>query len=241
MTVSYRDHLLLPAMLFIFGALIFASSQIDLMVGDYFFDHGFPGKSSFWYDTLIHKGGGKLIFTIAVGTLFFLLASLKIERFKPYRKAACYLLSCLALGTGLVNGLKAVTNVDCPWDLTRYGGLQPYIPLFADKPDLLKHGRCFPGGHSSGAFSLFGLYFLALHYKPQWAGATLAGVMLLGLIFAVGQWARGAHFPSHDFYSAFICWLVALLLAKAFWRQAGAPKPQNTPAPAFTERAQSDA
>lgn len=240
MTVSYRDHLLVPALLFILGALAFASGQIDLVVGDYFFNNGFPGKSSFWADTLIHKGGGKLIFTIAVGTLGFLLASLKIDKFIPHRKAAWYVLACLALGTGLVNGLKAVTNVDCPWDLARYGGIQPYISLFADKPDLLKHGRCFPGGHSSGAFSLFALYFLALRYKPHWAGATLAGVILLGLVFAAGQWARGAHFPSHDFYSAFICWLAALLLAKAFWRERANVLRQPDTAPLFAEQARGD-
>ena len=235
MTVFYRQHLLLPTLLFVLGAFIFASGQLDFIVGDYFYNGiEFSGKSSLWADTLIHKGGGKLIFTIAVGALAFLVVSLKLNPLKPYRPAAWYVLACIALGTGLVNGLKALTNVDCPWDLTRYGGLQPYISLFADKPDWLKAGRCFPGGHSSGAFSLFGLYFLARRYRPDWARVTLLGVTMLGILFAVGQWARGAHFPSHDFYSAYLCWLVALLLDYAFWHSKTQPAPKIESEPPFT-------
>jgi hypothetical protein len=40
-------------------------------------------------------------------------------------------------------------------------------------------------------------------------GALLAA-LALGLTFGFGQWARGAHFVSHDLWSAAICWFVSL-------------------------------
>lgn len=196
-------------------------TALDFIVSDYFYQQQrFIGQGSWWADRLIHKGGGKLIFTVALTSLIIIVASFVIKPLKAYRLAAIYIFSCIALGTGIVNGLKAITNIDCPWDLQRYGGLQPYIDLFSDKADHLKRGRCFPAGHASGAYALFGFYFLARHYRTQYATKVLLAVMALGIIFGVGQWARGAHFPSHDVVSAFICWITALILA---WRFGVSP------------------
>jgi membrane-associated PAP2 superfamily phosphatase len=39
---------------------------------------------------------------------------------------------------------------------------------------------------------------------------ALAGGLLIGTVFALGQQARGAHFLSHDLTSAAIVWYVLL-------------------------------
>ena len=235
MTTSIPDHLppsrpdgrlraqfWIATGIFIIGAILFQVVDIDLAAEDWFYQDGhFIGRGSFWADKLIHKKGGQFIVGIALAALALLAASLKIPRLVPWRRAAVYLLCRLALGSGLVGGLKSVTNVDCPWDLARYGGAKamPYVHIYGDKPDALAQGACFPGGHSSGAFSLFALYFLARQYRPEWSKPALATVLVLGGCWGLGQWARGAHFPSHDFYTAFICWTVAMGLYRLFWKE----------------------
>jgi membrane-associated PAP2 superfamily phosphatase len=114
------------------------------------------------------------------------------------------------LGVGAVGAMKQVTNVDCPWSLTEFGGERPYVSLFADRPDNLQRGRCFPGAHSSSGFALFACYFAALG-RGRWRARLALGVALLvGGGFAAGQEARGAHFLSHDLWSAAIMWFSCL-------------------------------
>jgi membrane-associated PAP2 superfamily phosphatase len=108
--------------------------------------------------------------------------------------------------------LKSVTNVDCPWDLERYGGSRPYVSLFGDRPDELPRARCFPGAHSSSGFALMCFYFLFRDSRRRAAQVALAGGLLAGAVFAFGQQARGAHFLSHDLTSAVLVWYVLLAL-----------------------------
>jgi membrane-associated PAP2 superfamily phosphatase len=45
----------------------------------------------------------------------------------------------------------------------------------------------------------------------------------LGLLFGISQQLRGAHFLSHDVWTAGICWATALLTYLLFWHRASAP------------------
>ncbi|WP_341274603.1 phosphatase PAP2 family protein [Rivibacter subsaxonicus] len=69
-------------------------------------------------------------------------------------------------------------------------------------------GRCFPGGHASGAFAFVGGWFALREHRPTRARAWLIGSLLLGASFSTAQTLRGAHYPSHGLYSAWICWCV---------------------------------
>jgi membrane-associated PAP2 superfamily phosphatase len=84
------------------------------------------------------------------------------------------------------------------------------VHLFAERPNGLPRARCFPGGHSSSGFALFGLYFLCLKRSRRQALAALALAITIGGLFALGQEARGAHFLSHDIWSAAIVWFACL-------------------------------
>lgn len=116
--------------------------------------------------------------------------------------------------TLVVNLLKSVTHRDCPWDLVRYGGLKPYIGFFEQYPDAVDFGQCFPAGHASAGYCWFGLYFFIKHSFYPYKNFGLAFPITLGLIFGLDQQLRGAHFLSHDLWTAFICWAIAVLL---FW------------------------
>lgn len=49
---------------------------------------------------------------------------------------------------------------------------------------------------------------------------TLALPLTLGLVFGIGQQLRGAHFLSHDLWTAWLCWLCASLSDRAFFPSA---------------------
>lgn len=174
-----------------------------------FFDAGreqWLGRGSFWMEDVLHTGGRNLVRLIAFSALVAWLASFRARALAPHRQAWGYLAACFALVPLLVGGLKAITNVDCPWDLAGFGGVRPYVEWFADRPDGLPHAACFPGAHSSSAFALFALFFLWHRSRPGWALGALGFTVLVGVLFSVAQQSRGAHFLSHDVASAMIAW-----------------------------------
>ena len=59
------------------------------------------------------------------------------------------------------------------------------------------------------------------------ARAGLALAVTVGTLFAYAQWSRGAHFFSHDLWSAAICWGATLLLYR--WAFRGRPWPRQPP------------
>jgi membrane-associated PAP2 superfamily phosphatase len=66
-----------------------------------------------------------------------------------------------------------------------------------------------------------GLYFVFRDRRPVTARALLAASFALGTIFGIGQMARGAHFFSHNVWTAAVCWFVALALYLLLLRSQG--------------------
>lgn len=224
-------HALFPLALFAALLLWFEPSDLDLVLSDPFYRAGAGGwvyRESWWAKALLHRGGKLLIVAIATGLLGVLIGSFATSLLRPWRRAALYLLLTIGLGTGGIALAKVAINRHCPWDYQRYGGTVPYTPLFAPAPAAGKVGHCFPAGHASGGFSLLGSYFVYHRRCRRRAGAALVGGLLLGSLFGFGQLARGAHFVSHNIWTAAFCWLVALLLyVFAFrgrlWSEPAAP------------------
>lgn len=217
----WLTHAALPAALLLVLTLITEFTSLDVWLANHFFDfesRQWLGGESWWANELLHKRGRDLIALIAIAALLGLLLSWVSARLRPWRRACAYAVLCILLSTGLVFLGKKYSNVDCPWDLALYNGNRPYVHIFADKPDDIDRGRCFPGGHSSGAFSLMFLYFLLRDRQRRLAFAGLGFAIALGSLYAFGQWTRGAHFLSHDIWSAFIAWFVALGLYRFGFR-----------------------
>lgn len=213
-------------------ALLAEYTPIDRWVLDQFYDPllgTFPARRAFWAQTLLHDGQSALIILVALAALAVLLGSFAAARLRELRRPALYILACVALTTSAVGGLKRVSALDCPWDLDVYGGERAYVHLFAPRPTDADAGRCFPGGHSSGAFSLLALVVLMRRRRSRHAPAALAGVLVLGLSYASLQWLRGAHFPSHDLWSAWIAWTCANALAPVVLGRARAAVAVATP------------
>ena len=200
----------------------------------------FPLADAWWTNQLLHEGGRALVRIIAVGALLVAVAGRAWRRLRPVRGAALYVFVGIALGCGLVNTLKATTNVDCPWSLARYGGDRPYVHVFAHRPDALPRARCFPAGHAAGGYSLLALYFVALALGWRRPRLWLLPGVLTGVVFGVGQWLRGAHFPSHDLWAAAVCWLVAAALYELMLRPRRAAAAAQEAQEAFARTPSSD-
>lgn len=189
----------------------------------------FPLQNNFWTRDVLHHGGRSVMLgVLALIALLWLLA-FRVAKLKPWKRDLGYLLLAILISVLLVNVGKRISNVDCPWDLEPFGGTRPHISLFAAKPADIPPGRCFPGGHSSGGFALFALYFVARRRKWKYPALSLAPGLLIGGTFSVAQWMRGAHFPSHDLTTAWLCWIIALLCSQLLFGMARPNKSTRSP------------
>lgn len=215
----YLLHAWLP--LLVFAALTLTSLGMDLdrRLADLLYGlegHRWQLRHAFVTDTLIHETGRAVSVLAWIGALVAWIASCMRERWAHLRWPLGYLLVATALAAILVAWFKSWSNMDCPWDLVRYGGSRPYVSLFGMRPVGLSRGACFPAGHASSGYAWLSLYFFLWTVKPgmRWLG-LLAGLGL-GLLFGVSQQLRGAHFLSHDLWSLGICWASALSVHLAF-------------------------
>ncbi len=209
----YVRALAAPLAVFLVAALVLAITDIDITVArEIFFDssqQAWRGADSWIANDMLHTGGRWLIRGIIAMSLLIGLGT--FAGMAPHwRRAAGFFALSAVLTVGITGWLKAVTNVDCPWDLTLFGGQYPYVPLFGDRPDDLRYGRCFPAAHASSGYVLLALYFAIRERSSRLARAGLALGIIVGLVFGVAQQSRGAHFLSHDLWSAMIAWIVAL-------------------------------
>lgn len=235
----WRTHALLPGLGFALVLGLIAVFHLDRTIAHaLYFDavtkHWLgSGEGTWWARDVIHTGGRSLVRLVAAVSLVAWAATFFSERLRPWRRRAGFAFLAMALSIGIVGGLKTVTNVDCPWDLAEFGGNRPYVTLFADRPDSLPHAQCFPGSHAASGFALLFGYFLLRDRNRRRAAWALAGAIVVGVIFSIGQEARGAHFISHDLTAAGLVWFTQLLL----YVRILAPRASSSPASLQSEGA----
>ena len=136
----------------------------------------------------------------------------------PHRLQLAVTTLCAAFS---VSAIKALSVTSCPWDLHAFGGVARYASHWNSLPDG-GSGHCFPAGHASTGFAFIGGYFAFRQAAPRTARWWLIGSLVAGLLFGLVQQLRGAHFMSHVFWTAFVCWAVALVIdaAAGHWRLA---------------------
>ncbi|WP_179570759.1 MULTISPECIES: phosphatase PAP2 family protein [unclassified Xanthomonas] len=235
----YLSHALLPL-----AATLLASTVLMGLGGDFWFaDLLYRWEGGHWAlknaaltRSLIHHDG-KLLSTVAwVATAALAAWAWRRADGQRYRLPLLYLALAVALSTGVVSLLKSLTHMDCPWDLSRYGGRLPYIGLFEARPAGMPHAACFPAGHSSAGYAWVALYFVALALKPAWRWPALAVGLGAGLLFGFGQQLRGAHFLSHDLWTLSLSWCVALGLYRVLlWRPQVSARSMHLPLPVVKE------
>ncbi|MEO8313174.1 MAG: phosphatase PAP2 family protein [Pseudomonadota bacterium] len=187
-----------------FANFWFYDSQLKQWIG--------KGAGEWWSQELLHKGGQRLVRATVVLTVTVWCLTFVNTRLRPLRFQAAYVLIAMLASIALVGVLKAISNVDCPWDLAAFGGSRPHIGIFQDRPDSLPRAQCFPGAHSSSGFAFMSFYFAMFHSAGRLKYFALLLGISIGFVFAFGQESRGAHFLSHDLTGALLVWTTILLL-----------------------------
>jgi len=181
---------------------------------------GFAWRDAWWTSRLLHDGGRLLGWT--------LLAGLVINIWRPWwsgpsrRERVGWVLITLACLV-LVPALKRISATSCPWDLQVFGGVASYVSHWQFGVADGGPGHCFPSGHAVAAFAFLSGWFALRAHAPRAARAWLLGVLVLGVLFGTAQLLRGAHYPSHTMWSAWICWTACAVLNAWFNRPALSP------------------
>lgn len=195
-------------------AWLVSSSDLDRITSDFFYDAsraGFPAHDNFVLELLGHRIAKAAIWIVALGLLGTAIGARRVLHRSDERNAPWVALAAMALGPAIVYLLKQTTGHHCPWDLTRYGGFAEYSPHWF--VTAANAGHCFPSGHASAGYSLIALSFLghALH-RPRLAQHGLIAAIVVGTAFSLVRVAQGAHFVSHNLWSAAIDWSAAAIV-----------------------------
>ena len=208
-----RDQLLVAVLLatIAWGA---DSSGLDQLLANAAYDpvlQAFPARGSNLLQLVGHRLAKSAVWIVWCLLLATSIASLRVAALARWRHVLWATTAAMAAGPAVVTLLKLVTAQRCPWDLVEFGGHAAFRSGWL--VSRAEAGRCFPGGHAAGGFSLVSIYFagVALAAARLRAAGLLAGVGA-GVAFSAVRMVQGAHFLSHNLWSAFVVWTVAALI-----------------------------
>lgn len=193
--------------------LLFEPSRLDFAISGLFFvqGQGFIGRHNSFLEDVLHDRAKQLVIVIGALAIVGFVLSLLPTRLRPLRRTLGYLVLAMGLSTSFVTPLKKVSQMHCPWSLEQYGGVENFSPLLGPRAEPVdKPGNCWPGGHAAAGFALFALFFALRNTHPRSAKAALIAAMTLGVVFSLVRIAQGAHFLSHNLWTASLCWLISL-------------------------------
>lgn len=198
---------------------VYPHTQLDFTLIAPYFDaqqHGFPLKRDWFIETVMHLWFKYIVVAISLVFLSLFVLSFAKKNTSNWigknRRSFIWTFIGMVIGTAAISFLKSISNHACPWDLTLYGGAQPYLELFEALPVGAKAGHCFPGGHASAGFSLMAIYFAYRDTQPKFARIALITGLLAGTVMGWGQMMRGAHFLSHNLWTAWVVWMLLLVI-----------------------------
>lgn len=222
-------HFFLPLIFALLLVLLYPLTGLDRLFIDQYYNAQsltFPLKNDWFLENVMHLtlkyvmvGIGLLMLVFWLLGFTALAAGLasgrtfhsKVACLYNYHRQFLWLFVAMVISTSTISALKHISEHACPWDLVLYGGTQPLIALFGSLPIGATAGHCFPGGHASGGFALMAFYFGFRDTQPKLATIGLILGLLFGLVMGWSQMMRGAHFMSHNLWTAWIVWMILLL------------------------------
>jgi len=188
-------------------------TSLDMTLANFFYDPvagDFIGRHSYFLENILHNKAKDVVIAFSVFAVIAFICSFFVEKLKPFKRELGCLVLSLALATSFVTPVKVVTSVQCPWSLEQFGGHETYSELLSPRPHTDKPGRCWPGGHAATGFTLFALFFVLRDRRPRLARIAFVFAFALGSVFSIGRMMQGAHFFSHNVWTAVFCWLICL-------------------------------
>ncbi|MCI0993011.1 phosphatase PAP2 family protein [Pseudomonas corrugata] len=239
--------------------LLFDMTRIDIAFSDLFYDpvhQLFPLEHVKLFEKITHKWARIIPNWTGEAAIIGALLSFLWPIFKPekrpgllrflektrlaaplrfaykHRRDFLYVVFAFSLSTGVIHYLKGHTSVYCPVETTQYAGKIEHKEWYQNF-DLLKvagDGRCWPGGHASGGFTMLALYFVARRYRWRYSKALMYGALGLGFVYGTTRVLQGWHYMSHTFWAGIFVWLSCLLMALAFYGRVALEQPVATKA-----------
>jgi membrane-associated PAP2 superfamily phosphatase len=221
----------LPAIVLsvILGAVIYFGveiSPLDLWIQDLLYDFG-QGKwlvdqNSFWPKLIFYQSIKIALVVLGTGSLVLFIHTFYRSRYKHNRWVYLYLFICMSIVPLTASSMKSVTNTYCPWDISRYGGDQPYVKVMETYPpdyrQTNEQPHCFPAGHASGGFALFAFFFIVRGYRRKII--ALGCALGVGWTMGIYQMLKGAHYFSHTLATMILAWILCqviyYIMAKIF-------------------------
>ena len=214
-----NKHILFSILLLILVIAFFESTNLDIILQNLLYH----AESHTWllYDDagiirLLFYDGIKALYLVFVllifCTLLFFSNHKTIQRHRMGLRIV--LLSCI-LVPAMINGIKSISNVPCPKDISLYGGDHPYSTLLQRPSQSLTPSgtmRCYPAGHASGGFALLSLYYLFSSVRAKRIAVT--STLILGWILGIYKMMIGDHFLSHTLVSMILAWLLISIIAR---------------------------
>ena len=204
--------ILIPAVLAL-AAVIVHGMGIDEWVSALFFDaraNTFPARASVALEWIGHRLARSVVAALWLVLLAAAIAASVTPNPRRLRAVLWTTVVAMALGPSIVVLLKNLNSIHCPWDLKRFGGYADFSNAWFVSST--QAGKCFPSGHASGGFSLIALMFAGIAERSRRLRALgLTAALAVGGVFSVVCIVQGAHFLSHNLWSAAIDWCVAAL------------------------------
>lgn len=163
-----------------------------------------------WLTSSVLHGGSRV-----VGWL--IVAALVVGIWRPCgalrrlsRRERVWWVGTTLLCTVAILVLKRISATSCPWSLAEFGGTAHYVPHWVKGVLDGGPGHCFPSGAASTAFAFLPGWFVLRTRAPRAAAWWLAAVVVAGVMLGVVQMVRGAHYPSHTLWTAWLCWALSV-------------------------------
>lgn len=188
-------------------------TDLDMNLARYFYDPAagdFIGRHSYFLEDILHDRAKQVVIAFSVFAVIGFICAFFVDKLKPFKRELGCLVLSLGLATSFVTPVKVVTAVQCPWSLEQFGGHETYSELLSPRPHTDKPGRCWPGGHAATGFTLFALFFVLRDRRPRLARKAFIFAAALGTVFSISRMMQGAHFFSHNVWTAIFCWLICL-------------------------------
>lgn len=208
----WRTHVGIPVMLVVALWSWTELSELDLRFSQWIFAIGGNQFFDNWFLNDVMHGGVRAVgYTMAYALMLALVASLAVPRLAKFRRPLIFVVASVALSSMAVVQLKHLTNVYCPMQLTVFGGDKPLLsPFDIQNWTGINDGQCWPGGHSSYGFAMWAFYFAARELRRPAAPWILALVFIYGNVLGSVRVIQGAHFISHQWWTAAVSWFITV-------------------------------
>ncbi|RVU37030.1 phosphatase PAP2 family protein [Rheinheimera riviphila] len=217
----WQTTVFVPLALLSLAFVLAYGAGVDQVLASWFYQlqGGQWQLKQYWLtETLLHQAVRQLNQLVVLSLLLYWLSQAIAGKRSIAQRALGLLLFNLVLCFTSIAVLKKLIPMECPWDLQQFGGTHPFIGLFSPRPASMAANQCFPAGHASIGYSWLASYYFLLVVRPSLAKTGLWCCISLGLLLGFTQQLRGAHFISHDIATAAICWLIASLNVRWFYR-----------------------